>query len=486
MMASVFADPSFGSVTNDSVAIHLESDEEDEFFDASSGNSPVKLGEDGKPFADGSSEGKPQLTEEEKKAQLEERILALVDFYFGDDNYAKDQFLRKQATLDQTGSGWISVEVVASFKKMKKLTEDRDEILRCMRRSQVVMLNEDETFLKRREPLLKDLEDTFAKTVLLGNLHSSVTIDSLKAFCGQHGTVVRVRFPFASRDSLPENVKEICFDESGVLKSGVKVENERTYAMVEYATMKQAAAAVKGLLSDRDWRTETFATLLFKRPKGTGTESPALSEASSRTQSPFIPSSSSGIVERARANSMNARMHKMQIGDVPSPIQSLNSPGHSSPSSSQDGVTSWRDRANSCNARMKDKVPTPETVAAAAVDAPTIWRSRANSLNSRPVRDLASAETASAASSGDRRPAWRTPPASSRSPSSSPQMSRRHLSPDRVPAPAAAPALRGSALAHAESPNGAWVPTNAVRRQPTGPDGTRGFMRKQPGEGCPV
>jgi hypothetical protein len=280
-------------------------------------------------------------------------------------------------------------------------------------------------------------------------------------------------------------VKEICFDESGVLKSGVKVENDRTYAMVEYATMKQAAAAVKGLLSDRDWRTETFATLLFKRPKGTGTESPAVSEASSRTQSPFIPSTSSVIVERARANSMNARMHKMQIGDVPSPAHLLNSPGHSltSPSPSHDGMTSWRDRANSCNARMKDKVPTPETVA--AVEAPTIWRTRANSLNSRPVRDLANPEPAPAAAGGDRRPAWRTPPTSSRSPSSSPQMARRHLSPDRVPAPVVSPALRGSGLAHAESPGAGWVPTNAVRRQPTGPDGTRGFSRKA-GEGCPV
>lgn len=412
-------------------------------------------------------------------------MLALVDFYFGDSNYSKDQFLRKQATLDVTGSGWISVEVVASFKKMKKLTEDRALILECIRRSTVVELNKDETFLKRREALLKDLEDTYAKTVLIGNLNPTATADSIRSFCSAHGTVVRVRFPFANRDELPESVRQVCMEDNGnYLKCGVKIEQKSLYAMVEYATIKQASAAVKSLLSDRDWRTDIFATLLFKRLK---CDSPAVSEPASqnpsRTASPFLQSSSSMIVERARANSFSARLlrERTQQNDAGNTLPSP------SPSQSQETTpTSWRDRSNSCNTRPKTELRTLD--ASSPPSAPggdnSIFRNRANSLNSRPTPGSAGSASESARS-------WRAGgPAASRSPSASPHVARRHLSPDTANAPVRAPTStpRSTTLSHTESPSSTWTAPSLVIRQPAGPDGTRGFARRaaepQPQQSC--
>lgn len=94
--------------------------------------------------------------------QIEDRVFALVEFYFGEDNYSKDQFLRKQAQQDPTFQGWISLDVLASFKKMKKITENRDIVLAAIRRSSLVSLNEDQTMVRRREMLPKDVEVSFS------------------------------------------------------------------------------------------------------------------------------------------------------------------------------------------------------------------------------------------------------------------------------------------------------------------------------------
>ena len=94
----------------------------------------------------------------EQQQQVFERALALINFYFGEANYSKDQFLRKQAALDPLGQGWISVDVIVSFKKMKKITEDRDLVLKAMYACPMVVLSDDGMRIRRKEVLAKDIE----------------------------------------------------------------------------------------------------------------------------------------------------------------------------------------------------------------------------------------------------------------------------------------------------------------------------------------
>ena len=97
------------------------------------------------------------LTPEQIK-NAEERVRALTEFYFGEENFSKDQFLRKQIALDTTHEGWIKMEVFASFKKMKKITEDRGIMLNGMRAASLVVVNEDGSMVRRKEQLSKDVE----------------------------------------------------------------------------------------------------------------------------------------------------------------------------------------------------------------------------------------------------------------------------------------------------------------------------------------
>ena len=198
---------------------------------------------------------KQVVSEQERRLRSIDRVIASINFYFGDENYSKDQFLRKQAVLDPTGHGWISVDIVASFKKIRRITEDRAIIMECVQRCSVVVLNAEGTHICRRVLLLKDVEDTCAKTVLLGNVAPTESTESIRERCSVYGNVVRIRFPFYSRDELPENVKKACFDPNGNLKFGFRLEKLCTYALVEYATIKQATAANKRMISERGWHS---------------------------------------------------------------------------------------------------------------------------------------------------------------------------------------------------------------------------------------
>merc|ERR1711865_1043782 len=75
--------------------------------------------------------------EEFAKAKLKMLRFALqrqVHFYFGDISYAKDAFLQSQAD----GDGWISLNFVAKFNRMRELTVDYELILECSRRCDIV------------------------------------------------------------------------------------------------------------------------------------------------------------------------------------------------------------------------------------------------------------------------------------------------------------------------------------------------------------
>eukprot|EP00931_Biecheleriopsis_adriatica_P009213 TRINITY_DN110295_c0_g1_i1.p1 TRINITY_DN110295_c0_g1~~TRINITY_DN110295_c0_g1_i1.p1 ORF type:complete len:389 (+),score=84.46 TRINITY_DN110295_c0_g1_i1:40-1167(+) len=68
------------------------------------------------------------------------------DFYFGDANYAKDNFLRRQADEE----GWTSFRLVSKFNRVRELTTDLEFIRSCMVTSDVVELSECGEYIRRK------------------------------------------------------------------------------------------------------------------------------------------------------------------------------------------------------------------------------------------------------------------------------------------------------------------------------------------------
>ena len=51
-----------------------------------------------------------------------EKIVAQVEFYFGDANITKDKFLLKHVKRNK--EGFVSLKLISSFKRVKHLTKD--------------------------------------------------------------------------------------------------------------------------------------------------------------------------------------------------------------------------------------------------------------------------------------------------------------------------------------------------------------------------
>lgn len=87
----------------------------------------------------------------------EEEIVRQLEFYFGDDNYAKDDYLRSLADAE----GWVELQAVCDFRQMQKLGAGPEHVkyaLRCLPfGSRVVELDSGRGRLIRRRPFMQRL-----------------------------------------------------------------------------------------------------------------------------------------------------------------------------------------------------------------------------------------------------------------------------------------------------------------------------------------
>ena len=79
-------------------------------------------------------------------ASLDDRICDQVEFYFSERNLRKDKFLQK--AMDD--EGWVKLDLIHSFNKMRSLTPDISVVQRACRGSAVVELTDDLASLRRR------------------------------------------------------------------------------------------------------------------------------------------------------------------------------------------------------------------------------------------------------------------------------------------------------------------------------------------------
>ncbi|XP_035207335.1 la-related protein 6-like [Stegodyphus dumicola] len=120
---------------------------------------------------------------------LAEKIIRQAEFYFSDFNIIKNSFLLKH--IRRNKEGFVSLKLVASFRKVKSLSKDWRVVAYCLEKSKILELNEEKTKIRRIEPIPK-LEDTsFGKTVVIFNLpFQDPSSEGLKELFSKFGTVV--------------------------------------------------------------------------------------------------------------------------------------------------------------------------------------------------------------------------------------------------------------------------------------------------------
>lgn len=129
--------------------------------------------------------------------EMARQILSAAEFYFSDDNLAKDHYLLRQ--ICQKSEGFLSIKLLTALKNVKRLTKDWRVTSYALERSTSLMLNDEKTKVKRMaclpEVVLRARQITNVIAIKIPVEFSSVSaITAMFAHFGKI-TLVRVLLP---------------------------------------------------------------------------------------------------------------------------------------------------------------------------------------------------------------------------------------------------------------------------------------------------
>eukprot|EP00250_Pteridium_aquilinum_P008617 c18082_g1_i1 orf=1-810(-) len=135
-------------------------------------------------------------------------VLRQVEFYFSDSNIPGDKFLRQ--CVEESADGLVDLPLVCSFGRMrshlslkesgpdKVPAETTAAVAEVLRKSTVLRLSEDGLKVGRVAPLLKldEIQAAVdARSIAVGPLRWTITMEEVETFVSQHAKVNSVRLP---------------------------------------------------------------------------------------------------------------------------------------------------------------------------------------------------------------------------------------------------------------------------------------------------
>ncbi|XP_072180704.1 lupus La protein homolog [Diadema setosum] len=129
---------------------------------------------------------------------LAKKISRQIEYYFGDSNLKRDRFLQLKIRED---NGWVPLEVMIKFNRLKALTEDFSVIIAALEKSPTGLMEISEDKLKIRRAPSKPLpEETAnywksirARSVYCKGFAVDESLDTIQDFMDQFGTCIHIQ-----------------------------------------------------------------------------------------------------------------------------------------------------------------------------------------------------------------------------------------------------------------------------------------------------
>ncbi|XP_065052382.1 lupus La protein-like [Rhopilema esculentum] len=131
--------------------------------------------------------------------QLENKIIRQVEYYFGDKNLPRDKFLQDKINQE---NGWVSLECLITFNRLKILSTDFDVILGALEKSKTGLLELDKDNKKIRRNPQKEVPSTLdpimmkaskQKTLYVKGFPTDYTLDQVEEFFEGKGETIFIK-----------------------------------------------------------------------------------------------------------------------------------------------------------------------------------------------------------------------------------------------------------------------------------------------------
>jgi len=169
--------------------------------------SNVKSGTDSIPLSEGQSN-----TVNPEASNTRKLLMTQLEYYFSDENLQRDKFLQTEAEKDETGQGYISLDVLSTFQRVKRFSNNIEDIRAAIRESTIIQLNKAGDKVKRIIPFAFPLseEQRERRTIYVRYLPKHSNQDSVRGIFGICGSMKRVDIP---SDKKSGEIKGIAFIE---------------------------------------------------------------------------------------------------------------------------------------------------------------------------------------------------------------------------------------------------------------------------------
>jgi len=170
-------------------------------------SSNVKSGTDSVPLSEGQSN-----TANPEASNTRKLLMTQLEYYFSDENLQRDKFLQTEAEKDETGQGYISLDVLSTFQRVKRFSNNIEDIRAAIRESTIIQLNKGGDKVKRIIPFAFPLseEQRERRTIYVRYLPKLSNQDSVRGIFGICGSMKRVDIP---SDKKSGEIKGIAFIE---------------------------------------------------------------------------------------------------------------------------------------------------------------------------------------------------------------------------------------------------------------------------------
>ncbi|KAL7211458.1 hypothetical protein ACSBR2_014341 [Camellia fascicularis] len=279
-------DPDFSPVGSPEIADHhfedIEEEEEEIAPHASADQKPHQT---------------PTLTDD-----LRDKIIKQVEYYFSDENLPNDKFLMNYVTKDV--EGFVPIAIIASFRKMKRLTHDSSLIVAALKQSSFLVVSSNSKVRRLLPFPVAEVMDPKLCTVLVENLPEDHSTENIQRIFGEAG-----------------NIKNICIRDPHVIIEpkkrtiAEKLLSGKLHVLVEYETVEAAEKAVAMLNDEQDWRYGMRVKLLKKRSVKHGQKNKGSRRADSEKNNNVHASDPAGDEENHYSSEHHDDTHDEEDGD---------------------------------------------------------------------------------------------------------------------------------------------------------------------------